>query len=344
MQPFSLIELLENRIAPATIVNPHTLTYQDVDGDSVVVKVSKPLFQSADLANAIFQFTNVLGVGISGAVNGSNNTPEALDTIDLRNLSNMAIAQGMNISVTVQSKLGVGNGEANVGQILAATLDPETLQFSQNIDLGVIRIQGNLGRIDVGDRFPTPAVRVLDVDSMNQEFLSNILGPVGNFHIRGDLDSARIKIYGSEFGNINRLTIDGALRGAADDNSGQIFVTGTLRNATIGSIVGGAGTFSGSLVGTLFRNSTIANLHVLGSVTAGNFGNAAQGVDSASVFFKRIGSVHIDGDVIGGSGSQSGVVFGENSVGTVSIGGSVKGGARSRRGFVTSNAQKGSGF
>src|SRR5438067_909228 len=311
MQLFPRIAPLENRIAPATIINPTTLTYQDVDGDSVVVKVSKPLFVNSQVANSIFQFTNVVGVGINGAVNGDNTTPEALDTIDLRNLGNMAFAQGMNISVTVQQKLGVGNGEANVGQILAATLDPETLQFSQNIDLGVVRIQGNLGRIDVGDKFPTPALRVLDVDSMHQEFLSNILGPVGNFHIRGDLDSARIKVYGSEFGNINRLTIDGALKGGVDDNSGQIFVTGTLRSATIGSIIGGAGAFSGALVGTLFRNSAIANLHVLGSITGGNVipptttepGHDA--TDSGNIFFKRIGNVRIDGDLIGGSGSQS---------------------------------------
>src|SRR5262249_55598563 len=35
------VESLEARIAPAVLVNPKTVTYQDVDGDTVTVKISK---------------------------------------------------------------------------------------------------------------------------------------------------------------------------------------------------------------------------------------------------------------------------------------------------------------
>jgi hypothetical protein len=48
----SSIEILEARIAPATLLNPKTVSYVDVDGDDVVIKIFKG---SLDLAtNFIF--------------------------------------------------------------------------------------------------------------------------------------------------------------------------------------------------------------------------------------------------------------------------------------------------
>lgn len=329
MQPFSLIEPLEPRIAPATLINPNTVTYTDIDGDSVVVKISKPLFISAAVANTLLEFS-------TGSVNGSNATGQSLDTI---NLLGVTAAQDMNISVTVLPKLGVGNGEANVGYIAAANVDPETFQFSKNIDLGVVRIQGNLGRIDVGDKVATPALAKLDVDSMNQALVSNVLGPITNFHVRGDFDGAQMKVYGSAFGNIGKLTIDGALKGEGFDNGGQIFFTGRINSATIGSIVGGSGAFSGTLVGTFFRTTSIGDLHVLGSITGGDADalTGATAANSGSVTVQRLENVQIDGGLIGGSGSQSALVYGKASVGSVSIAGGIQGGAGGSSAVVTSD-------
>lgn len=41
------IEPLEGRIAPATLVNPSTLTFTDFEGDFVTVKFSKPIFPNS---------------------------------------------------------------------------------------------------------------------------------------------------------------------------------------------------------------------------------------------------------------------------------------------------------
>src|SRR5438309_525212 len=49
------IEPLEARIAPATLLNPTTVTYQDADGDDVTVKFSKPVLVAGDFA-AVFHF------------------------------------------------------------------------------------------------------------------------------------------------------------------------------------------------------------------------------------------------------------------------------------------------
>jgi hypothetical protein len=46
----SIVDRLENRIAPATLVGANTATYVDVDGDSVVVSFSKPILTSVAIA------------------------------------------------------------------------------------------------------------------------------------------------------------------------------------------------------------------------------------------------------------------------------------------------------
>src|SRR5262249_24654511 len=47
------VESLEHREVPATLVSPTTLTYQDLDGDSVAVTLSKPLLKAGNV-NAVF--------------------------------------------------------------------------------------------------------------------------------------------------------------------------------------------------------------------------------------------------------------------------------------------------
>src|SRR5262249_44426313 len=59
------VEELETRLAPAVLVNPTTVKYQDVDGDNVTVKLSLPLLTDEDTANAVLQFK-------TGSVDGSN--------------------------------------------------------------------------------------------------------------------------------------------------------------------------------------------------------------------------------------------------------------------------------
>lgn len=49
-RPFLRVEVLESRLAPATLISPTTLTYRDVDGNNVTVHLSKPLLTSATIA------------------------------------------------------------------------------------------------------------------------------------------------------------------------------------------------------------------------------------------------------------------------------------------------------
>src|SRR5262245_56019927 len=139
------VEHLENRLAPATLVSPNIVTYQDADGDAVTVKLSKPLFTAANVANA-FHFDQ-------GGFNDANATAQQLQQLDLTQLGNVGLA-----SLTITAVANGGNGKVNVGYIK-----------STGFDLTSVRVQGDLDKIDVGNNnVVTPALLVLNVDSIGK--------------------------------------------------------------------------------------------------------------------------------------------------------------------------------
>ena len=342
---FSLIEPLESRIAPAILINARTVSYLDIDGDQVLIKTSRPIFTSEAIANSILHFS-------AGSVNGSNSVGQQLQTIDLTGsgqspaqaVAMRALANGTSISVTAQAVLGVGNGVANVGYIKAALVDVSHFDFFNNIDLGRVKVDGDLGRIDAGDSISDPAIRALRVGSMgrldtqdpnNVSYQSNILGPIGTLHTTGDIDGAFISVVGGQFGRIGKVEIEGALRGNANQNSGQITFTGKINSFVAGSIIGGDGPQSGAVIGNLnnsARPTAIKSVHVLGSVIGGG------GTDSGEIAAYRLSSVRIEGDVIGGAnGIESGFILGRSSLGRVEIAGSLIGGGQTSAGGIFTN-------
>ena len=130
-----LVEPLEPRIAPAALgLSPSgkKFTFNDVDGDQVTVKTSKGKFLAA---NFTFDMAGT-----------------QLQTLDLS--ANQSVA-GANLTFTAVPKNGMGNGKVNVGYIKAGP-----------IDLGKIKLPGDLGKIDVGDNADRMALRGLRVDSL----------------------------------------------------------------------------------------------------------------------------------------------------------------------------------
>ncbi|MBC7965782.1 MAG: hypothetical protein H7Z17_07630, partial [Fuerstia sp.] len=84
---YSDSQSLETRVLPATLVNPTTLTYQDIDGDDVSVTFSNPILTAANV-NSVFLFN-------SGNVNGNNTFPQQLRQIKV---SDLAAAAGTTIT------------------------------------------------------------------------------------------------------------------------------------------------------------------------------------------------------------------------------------------------------
>src|SRR5262249_54766546 len=123
---------LETRATPATLLGANKVTYQDLDGDNVIVAFSKSFLTAANVNN-VFKFSSG-----AGAVNGSNSAKEQLQRIDLTVIGAPAIGTGVTMAATV-SKVG-GDGFANLGHVKAIGLP-----------LGTVVIDGDLGRIECGD-------------------------------------------------------------------------------------------------------------------------------------------------------------------------------------------------
>ena len=137
MKTLSLIEPLEARIAPAILLSPTKVRFTDVDGDIVTVKFSKG---EVDLA-ANFSFV-AAGRG------------EQLQQISLG--GDTAAFSGVDFTISVSRALG--DGAVDVGHIDAT-----------GVDLGTVRISGDLGRIDAGDvDFATAGVGFLKVRSLGR--------------------------------------------------------------------------------------------------------------------------------------------------------------------------------
>ncbi len=311
MHYHSRIEVLESRIAPAiTIVNAHTAKFTDYDGDRVTVMVS----------------TGTLTAGLFVTASDGMH-----DQIQRLNLSGGGF-DGADITVAV-ARGPSGDGLADVGYI-----------NSTGHDLGMVRIKGDLGRIDAGDSDATTAgLRALTVSSMGAlgietqqagNLQSHIIGGLGALTVRGNIIGAYLQVTGADpavkedvNGRIGQIAIGGSIIGGVLPNSGQIFTSGPIGTVKIRfDVVGGTGPNSGVLFGTGEVDSILVGGSVVGG--AGDSG----GVVKSTVGIKLLAIKH---NIVGGTGQGSGGVGSNERVDTVVVGGSVIGGIGPAAGYIT---------
>ena len=311
------LEPLESREVPATLVSPTTVTYQDVDGDNVTVLLSQPKLTAANV-NTLFTFD-------VSSVNGSNTTKQQLRTIDLSSLG--VAATGMAVTTTaVRSTVNGGDGFAALGQINAT-----------GIDLGAVKVDGDLGRILAGDATTTTTgLASLKVHSMGRfgtstgaTNLTTIQGRLGSLTVRTDVKDAFIQVLGGVDGKIGSIAITGSLIGGAGGASGLIVSDGAITSLKIGGdVIGGAGGNSGRIS----SDGAITSLTIGGDVIGG------AGNSSGCIFsFGAITSLAIGGSVIGGAGGNSGLIFSNGAITNLAIGGNLIGGAGDPSGLIFSN-------
>jgi hypothetical protein len=337
------LEALESRLAPATLVNPTTLTYQDSDGDHVTVSFSKPIL-TADNVNTLFTFSS----GAS-AVNGSNAAREQLRKIDL---TSVAGAAGTTITTTAtRSRATVGDGLAALGEIDATGLD-----------LGAVVIDGDLGRILAGDATTTTSgLAGLTAHSLGRygtdtgaaDLHSVIQGQLDSLSIKSDVKEAYLDVQGGADGSIGRITIGGSLLGTGL-YGGCIQASGDIGNVRVGGqVAGGAGYLSGNISanggnmgtvtiggslqggagresGKIFANGSMGAVKITGSVVG------AAGLESGYLiaYTGSLASVTIRGSMLGSSGDFSGTIYCGDALGAVKVGGDVQGGAGMRTGEI----------
>ncbi|HEX4085278.1 MAG TPA: hypothetical protein VHY22_10235, partial [Chthoniobacteraceae bacterium] len=315
-----MIELLESRIAPASLVS-----YMDVDGDKVTISVSKGTISMSDLT-------------LSGGTSG------ILETLNLTD----AGFNGANVTFHV-AKGSHGNGLANVGVINAGTND-----------LGAVTVAGDLGSINAGnDSATVPAIASLTVNSMGVQSLTSgssltsaingALGKltvkhdatnvfiddsganagIGTVKIGGSLSSVSDSGYGEVYssGNIGSVLIGGNLQGGISSNSGIVYSGGAIGSVTVhGSLMGSQAEDTGAI----FADGNIGPVLIGGSI----YGGAGEysGVIYSSA--GAIASVNVGKSMTGGAGEYSGVIFTPMSIGPVTIKGNMTGGAGDYSGAI----------
>ncbi|HEX8310310.1 MAG TPA: hypothetical protein VF614_03260 [Chthoniobacteraceae bacterium] len=332
-----LIETLESRIAPATILpGGKSIAYTDIDGDKVV------LTMSAEVNEKFVRFDTAFG----------DTGPQALQLIDMGYISKAA---GKSITLTAE-RGGMGGGTANVGAIDAF-----------GVDLGTIKIDGDLGQITAGNGSgdsATPAVKSLTVNSLAEfgtstqaaggDTRSDLTGGIGKLKVKHDLfgEFNVLNTLGTSDGRIGKIKIGGSLMGGDVANSGTIFTQGDVGTVRIGeSIFGGEAARSGQLnVGGKIGSVTIGQSLLGGSYNAASEGNASGAIISGRLAGAdgSIGSITIGKNIFGGSGAYSATIRDglHNStaggIGRITIGSSILGGNGDHSGVIHGEAAVGS--
>lgn len=345
----SFVESLEARVTPAvyfsdvpdgapTIVDPSTVTYRDVDGDTVTVKFSKGIIDSQETLDAIFDFAEVqVGYGIKGYdLKGISLENFAGDAKLLRNLDISVSAETTTLNGTDMEWLVFGMDGAAVPNSRAITQDFGDGQVNvgsidgASIDLGNVTIDGNLGKITAGDtKTSNGGLRSLTVESLGAlgdaaeapagDYTSVVNGALKNFDVAGNVSGALLKIQGGKHGDllnahvggdilggaikaegtIKTLVLDGSLVGTEAANTGLIYASDDIKALSIGGDLKGG---SGALSGSVAAGDAISKISIAGNL----LGGAGEKSGSVASFEGKIGKVDHDGAATAGLGTDSG--------------------------------------
>jgi hypothetical protein len=314
------VDQLESRYAPARLLGPTQLVYQDKDGDTVTVTFTKPVLNFGN-PNTIFTFDS--GVG---AVNGSTAAREQLRRIDLTSIPVASIGVGITVNA-IRSPINGGDGFAAVGEVIAT-----------DIDLGAVKIDGDLGRILAGDGLTsTRGLAALTAGSMGRyatstgasDLHSIIQGKLGALRVHGDVKDANITV---QAGDIGSILIAGSVIGGSATSAGTITAEGDIGTCVIrGDLIGGTGVQTG-LVGA---GRVMGSLIVRGNVIGGSASGTTTLYESGFIYGGQIRTVTIGGSLIAGFDNTAGqfllngAVLALNQLGRITINGSMIGNSTS---------------
>ena len=306
--PSPSIEILESRIAPATLAG-QVVTYTDLDGDTVTIK-----FSTGTLAKSQFTFAN------SSAFDDT--TPQQLALIDIHGIAGFG---GADITVSVKAGAG-GDGLVAIDFINAA-----------GVDLGKVSVAGDLARIDAGTGTGSNvAIKALSAVSMGLYhtglITSMVQGSIGKLTVATDISSTGFTLSDSNEGadGIGAVSIGGFIT-----NGSAINTAGAITSLKIGSsITNGSTITAGTGIGSITIGSDVTSGSVI-TATTGDIGNISvrgavnngSGIQSIA---GGLGNIKIGVGVFSG-----GYIKSTEDIGTVTVTGSVK-----DSGMITSSAGK----
>ncbi|MEA3188458.1 MAG: hypothetical protein QOD99_2288 [Chthoniobacter sp.] len=327
--PASAVEVLEARIAPATLSPAGTLlTYTDIDGDLVKITFTQAIEPIK------FGFD-------TGSVNGDSTTPQEITFIDLTGKT------GIGLTLTAAKQAGKGDSHANIEKLNGL-----------GTDLGAIRIDGDLHEIDCGDAghvgIGLKSLTVLSMGRADSGVADSDMADIGTLHVKGSIGNTHLI-----FTTAQSIVVDGSLLATGGVNSAYIQASGDVTNLKIGGSMiaadspgqGGCVVVSGDL-----KTFTLGGSMLGGTVVASNtqflvngslgtatikgslVGRAADGGGAMEVD-KDLKSITIGGSVIGGTGNLSGsiVCLGTDGIGSVRIAHDLLGGESNRSVAISEN-------
>ncbi len=323
----SSFEPLENRIAPAILINATTVTYKDLDGDLVTVKFSKPVFTgsaNSALLTAQTMFTFKDAAGGTTHITDNNDTGEQLQLLAINSIAGPGTPNplsGASLSITAAMQDGAGDDRTEVGYIRASS----SPLFG--VSLGHVTVDGDLGRMDAGNSNNAVAVKSLTVESFGEAGLSTqdasgslhstFTGAIGKLVVEGDIVDAEIEVVKglatNSVGNIGSISIGGSLRTSAGNSAtgaGSITCEGKIGFVTIGSILGGDGDESGRIK----ADGTIGRITISGDIRGGDGGHSGE-----ITALKTISKVQLTGNLWAGTGDNSGRISSDASIGAVAM-------------------------
>ncbi len=324
---FMSVTPLEMRLAPAVLVSPFEVTYENESKQEVDVKISVGVFDATTI-NQVFTFN-------TGNVSGITNTsPQQLQELDLTQLAHPADAAGATLSITLNLTAPSSPLPFSVGFINAP-----------GINLGAVSVQGDLGGINAGATTSGVGLASLTVGSMGQlgtttqpplssfGLVSTIQGSLGGLSVNGNLNGELIDVLD---GSIGPIALSGSLIGGSTLDSGAIIASGTIGPVTIGgNIVGSTGPYSGSIT----SGGDMGNVTVDGSIEGNTGANSGQIFSGGTIGAVQVGvaTVKGSGNVIGSSSPGSGTILATGDfLSTVTVVGSLEGGTGNGSGEIGS--------
>ena len=319
--PFG-IELLESRIAPASLV------VTDLNGDQVKFTASSHSLSGSfsvtptasgdgrhnlltvDLSSAPFEGTN-FRVTVTKGPNGDGVADIAINagTNDLgtvkvaADLESITAGSGSSTVLAIKSLTvnSIGRFEGITGKVQGSKVAGSVgaLTVKGNVDGTFFSVSSGIGSIAIGGSL---------LGGSNAQGGDGAIecGSIGKISIKGDLRGGNGEFNGeiSSGSNIGTVTVGGSIYGGEAVESGSIFSTSLGKVTVGGSVIGGSGTFSGSLN----AQNNVASISIAGSVIGGSGDGSGTIVGGEGSSGGTIGKITIGGSVIGGSGQYSGVL------------------------------------
>lgn len=268
-------------------LNTKSAYYYEPDGDKITVTFSAPIVTPGNV-------TSILKTAASG--NGY-----ILQKLDLTSTPGSA---GTGITITATRTKAGSDGLASIGLIDAT-----------GVDLGLVTIGGDLGKILAGDVDPTTAAIAGLTATTLGRLGTTTQASGGNLQSVVTGGAKTIKINGTVASGTSISVTGGAANGYVNTLSVAGSFNGSLNTDGDVKTVGISGSVSGSLV--IGRNLT--NLNIAGSVT-GTSGSGKLIVNGNATTIKVVNSL------LGGSASGSGSILVNGSATTISIGKDIIGG------------------